>query len=272
MKIRILAVFTLVVGLALVLTGTVAAQRAEVRDADRTIPNVAPTGPPANLTLAPQGPSFLGRTSRMTFTPAFTVYLPSVARNYDPLLLYFDDFSDPNSGWYSEDSEFRTVGYLNGEYQFLLKETQAGYLVTPNLTLPGNYRIEADARQASSNASTYGLMFGIRWGTDTYEGYQFIVDPAAQEYLLEKRNWDGSWPLLIDWTYGPAIREGMAVNHLRVDRIGTMIYLYINGTLATTYTDSSFTSSGLDAGVRAYSYDDAPVDVRFDNFGAYRTP
>ena len=34
------------------------------------------------------------------------------------------------------------------------------------------------------------------------------------------------------------------------------------------YTDSSFTSPGRDAGVRAYSYDNAPVDVRFDNFSA----
>ena len=273
MKFRIFSAFTIAVGLGLLLALAVAAQGAKEVDASRTIPNIAPADP-ATRTAAFQSSTSLslGYTSPITFTPEFTTYLPLAVRNYNPLLLYFDDFSDPNSGWYNVDNEYWTLGYLNGEYQILLKNTQSPGLVTPDLVLPSDYRIEADARQASSNPSSYGLMFGIQWGVDTYEGYQVIVYPNTQVYLLEKRNWDGSWPVFIDWTYSSAIHQGMGTNHLRVDRIGTVIYLYINGTLVTTFTDSSFTSSGRDAGVRAYSYNSAPVDVRFDNFGAYRTP
>jgi hypothetical protein len=181
---------------------------------------------------------------------------------------YFDDFSDSNSGWVSRDNDYWTLGYLNGEYQTLLKNPQGSVVVTPDLILSADYSIEVDARQANSNISSYGLMFGIKWGADTYEGYQIIVYPTTQEYLLNKRSMDGSWTVLRGWTYSSAIHQGMGTNHFRVDRIGKRIDLYINNAHVTTFTDSSFTSSGRDAGVRAYSYDGAPVDVRFDNFSA----
>jgi hypothetical protein len=80
---------------------------------------------------------------------------------------------------------------------------------------------------------------------------------------------DGSWTLLIDWTYNPAIRSGQQTNRLRVERVGTQISFYVNDTLVTTYTDAAFAGPGRDAGVRAYSYDVVPVDMRFDNFAAY---
>ena len=200
-------------------------------------------------------------------TDSYT-YLPVALANF--WAGFFDNFSDPNSGWYTGDTATWKYGYLNGEYQILLKNPEWGGGVTPDLVLPSDYRIEVDARQASIGASTYGILFGARWVGDTSETYQFLIDPASQHYLLNKRNLDGSWPLLIDWTYNSAIHQGMGTNHLRVDRIGTAIYLYINGTLVTTFYDSSFTSPGRDAGVKIYSYDSAPVDVRFDNFSATR--
>jgi hypothetical protein len=272
MKLRMFVAFTIVVALGLLLALVVVAQGEKGTDTELTPPRIVRSGG-ATENIAVQGSTglSLGNTSPMTFTPEYTAYLPVVVRNYDPLRIFFDDFGNPNSGWFTGDTDDWTVAYLAGEYQILLKKTLWGWLITHDLSLPSDYRVEVDARQASSNAGAYGLMFGIRWGADTYEGYQVIVYPTTQEYLLEKRNWDGTWPLLIDWTYSSAIRQGMASNHLRVDRIGTAIYLYINGTQVTTFTDSSFTGSGRDAGVRAYSYQIAPVDVRFDNFGAYRT-
>jgi len=239
------------VGLAalVVLTIGVTAQDTLSRGAAWTMPPVAPAGP--------------GYRPLISFTPVATTYLP-LAMKSD--VIYFDDFSNPNSGWVSGENADLKYGYLNGEYQILLKTTGATLLVTPDLVLPGDYRIEVDARQASSNQGSYGLMFGIQLSGSSYEGHQFMIFPASQQYLLEKRNMDGSWQILIDQTYSPAIQPGMGANHLRVDRIGTAIHLYANGVLLTTFTDGSFTSSGRDAGVRAYSYDSAPVDVRFDNF------
>lgn len=199
------------------------------------------------------------------------VYLPLVLRNF--WAGFFDDFSNPQSGWPVGEIPTQKWGYLNGEYQILIREPNGWMLVSPGeeqqlLYLPENYRIEVDARQVSAYSGSYGLMFGIRWTSDSYEGYLFLVYPPTREYLLEKRTLDGSWYTLVDWTYSPYIQGGTGVNSLRVDRIGTAIYLYANNALLTTFYDSSFMGSGRDAGLAVATYEDYPVDVRFDNFRA----
>lgn len=83
---------------------------------------------------------------------------------------------------------------------------------------------------------------------------------------------DGSWTQLIDRTNSPSINQGIGTNHLRVDRIGADIHVYLNGTQVTMFTDSNFISAGRDAGVRAYSYKNYPVYMRFDNFSVHRIP
>jgi hypothetical protein len=197
------------------------------------------------------------------------VYLPLVANKWRPSLLFFDDFSDPGSGWHVGENENSRIAYVGGEYQVYLKATSWGQLVTPDLVLPSHYGIEADCRQATDNSGSYGLVFGARFTTGGYELHQFVVFPDYQEYKLQRRSMDGSWTLLIDPTYNAAIHSGQQSNRLRVERVGTQISLYVNDTLINVYTDTSYTSPGRDAGVRAYSYDDVPVDMRFDNFAAY---
>jgi hypothetical protein len=271
MQVRSLSGFVVLLAIALLLAPVVGAQGAPGVDPLPAAPPIAHADP-ARETLTFGGVASPPRCPQTTSGGGSRAYLPFVARNYDPLRLYFDSFGDESSGWPITDNDQRRGAYLGGEYQILLKWTDWGWLVTPDLVLPSDYRIEVDARQVGSNASSYGVMFAIHSTADSYEGYQVIVYPASQLYLLEKRNLDASWPLLIDWTYSSAIHAGTAANHLRVDRIGTLIYFYVNGTLVTTFADSTFTGAGRDAGIRAYSYESAPVDVRFDNFGAYRIP
>lgn len=88
---------------------------------------------------------------------------------------------------------------------------------------------------------------------------------------MNKKYMNDTWSTLIDWTYSPAIYPDKS-NHLRVDRVGTLIRLYINGVQVNTATDTSFTSAGRDAGLRVYSGDSTPLDTRFDNFSATCLP
>jgi len=199
----------------------------------------------------------------LTTTPSFTTYLPFVAKNY---FYFFDDFSDADSGWETGENDNAVWKYLNNEYQIRLKGTNGVLGITRELSLPANYRIEVDARQATTSAGAYGLMFGVAYGNNSYEGYQVIVFPATQDFLLEKRSMDGVWTTLIeDGTQIAAINQGTASNHIRFDRIGDSIHIYINHILVGTCTDSSFTGSGRDIGLRVYSYD-TTTDTRFDNF------
>ena len=207
-----------------------------------------------------------GDTTFACELPAKYAYFPVTASNY--WSGYFDDFSDPNSGWFSGEYPSVKYGYIDGEYQILLKSASWGAAVTPDWVLPADYRIEVEARQAAANTSSYGLIFGALAGTDGSEQYQFVLFPMEQKYMLQKKAMDGTWTCFISATYSSAIHQGTAANHLRVERIGSRIELYINGTHVADYDDDSFSSPGRDAGLRAYSYDNAPVDVRFDNFSA----
>jgi len=202
--------------------------------------------------------------------PLTYVYLPSINKNACGFY-YFDDFSNPASGWPSGDDTERTYGYLSGEYQISLKNPNSRYLITPDLVLPGNYRIEVDAYQPSIAEDSHGIAFGTRFNAGAYETYQFLVYPPSQEYLLEKKNMNDTWVTLIDWTYRLEINPDTS-NHLRVDRVGSLIRLYINGVQVGSATDASFITAGRDAGLRVYSGDDAPVDTRFDNFRASCLP
>ena len=173
---------------------------------------------------------------------------------------------------YVRDEDFGQIGYLNGEYQVLVQEAHANVLGIPGLSLPADYRVEVSARQVSSAAGSYVLMFGIGSNDSSYETYQFGVLPGSQEYYLEKRSLSGTWTVLIGDTYHPAILPGDTPNRLAVERVGSTIRLYVNGTQVNSTTDSDFTGAGRDAGLRAYSYDEAPVDMRFDDFAVYRLP
>ncbi|MFO7623694.1 MAG: hypothetical protein R6V73_05035, partial [Anaerolineales bacterium] len=167
-----------------------------------------------------------------------------------------------------ENSDF-IYRYLDGEYQIYFKLVDKGFGITPDLILPSDYRIEVDARKLTPGVvCSYGLLFGSRWTADSWETYQVLIWPTDQDFLVEKRSLDGTWTIIQDWTENTAIHLDAASNHIRVDRIGTAIKIYINGVLVADLIDSSFTGPGRDAGIRAYSYYDAPVDIRFDNFSA----
>jgi len=195
------------------------------------------------------------------------VYLPVVMRDF--WAGYFDDFSNPNSGWAVGENENVIYRYLNGEYQIYLKRKDGVLGITPDLVLPSDYRIEVDARKVSPGVCSYGLIFGVRrTAPSSWETYQVIVWPTGGQFYINKRALDGTWSVIQDWTYSSAINLNYGTNRIRVDRIGTAIRIYINGTMVANITDSSFTGPGRDAGIRAYSYSDAPVDVRFDNFRA----
>lgn len=193
-------------------------------------------------------------------------YLPLMPRTYWPG--FFDNFSNTNSGWASGESDRFIYRYLTGEYQIYIKNLDDGFAITPDLVMPANYRIEVDARKVSSGVCSYGLIFGARFTDTSWETYQVLVWPSDGEFYVNKRNLDGTWTELLGWTSHPAINLGNSTNTIRVDRIGISIKIYINDNLVAYGTDDSFTGSGRDAGIRAYSYTDAPVDVRFDNFSA----
>jgi hypothetical protein len=97
-----------------------------------------------------------------------------------------------------------------------------------------------------------------------------LVDPDAREYLLEKYD-NGSWDVLIDWTYNSNINQGTGTNHLGISRVGSSISVYVNDVQVGTASDGDFSGPGRDAGLvfLLLEGDSAPADARFDNFSAH---
>jgi hypothetical protein len=81
MKLRVFAVLALAVGLTLLLALAIAAQETGGTDTNQAILDAVSAGAAASPT-ALQNPVSLGHASALTFTPAFTTYLPAVFRDH----------------------------------------------------------------------------------------------------------------------------------------------------------------------------------------------
>jgi hypothetical protein len=218
------------------------------------------------LTSDQRGVSRIGRCDigAYEYNPAYDPYLtsiPIVFRNF--CNDFFDDFSNPSSGWFVGEDEFVLSEYLNGEYRIYTKQPGNYYLFSSQTCDRLSYKVEVDARWVGTPGPSYGILFGILG--DFTQFYLFEINTYYQEYAL--RRFDPTSVFTIVWpTSSAAINPGDANNHLLVTRVGTQIVLEINGTELGTWDDDSI--SGLTrVGLVTRPYDNAPTsDARFDNF------
>jgi hypothetical protein len=192
-------------------------------------------------------------------------YLPCVFRDY--CADFFDDFSDPSSGWFIGEDPFVRSEYLNGEYRVLSKSDQYYYVYGAPTCDRENYVVEVEARWAGTPGESYGIVFGITGDYDQY--YDFEINTDYREYGLWR--FDGNdWHTIVPITFSWAINGGTATNRLKVTRIGDQIRLEVNGVPLGTWIDGNITGiSGV--GIASSPYEGEPVsDARFDNFSVIK--
>ena len=91
-------------------------------------------------------------------TMTVTAFLPFVA-NSDPLF-FFDDFSDPESGWLDGvDTGAVVYSYQSGEYQMFIRDTYWWAGSAAPLQDVADYAVEAEMRRQSGSGGFYGLIF-----------------------------------------------------------------------------------------------------------------
>jgi uncharacterized repeat protein (TIGR01451 family) len=196
------------------------------------------------------------------------IFLPCVFNGF--CTDFFDDFSNPASGWSVDDDEYRRVEYRDGEYRVLTKQSGYLYLFTAPTCPRENYVVESEVRWNESDYGFgYGLIFGVK--EDFVEYYYFDVLANDQSYRLWRRDSTG-FTLLAGPTGSSDINPGTNSNHLKVTREGDQISLNVNGVDLGTWTDGNITGLTY-AGVAATPYGDKPVsDARFDNFSLHTLP
>jgi len=198
-------------------------------------------------------------------TPEPIAFLPVIINNYCPD--YFDNFSNPASGWpIWEDDDLRSE-YLDGEYRTLTKNNRIMYPFAAPTCDRVNYVLEVDARWVGAPGASYGLIFGITGSPDEF--YLFHMNTVFREYELLHFD-DGN--KIVQRSFSDAINPGTAVNHLKVIRDGDQITLEVNGEMLATVTDDKF-SGMTGVGILTSPYRGEPTaDARYDNFSVMGLP
>jgi len=202
-------------------------------------------------------------TSELHTVDLRRIHLPLLVKNHYLCSDFFDDFSDPSSGWYiGEDSEGRAE-YLNGEYSVLLKPADYFWVLGAPTCDQVNYSVEVEARWAGDSGASYGLIFGIQGDYEQF--YSFDVNTDYQDFALYLYG-PGGWTEIAPVTYSSAIHPGAETNHLKATRSGDAITLEVNGTVLGTWTDSTI-SGESGSGLIVSTYSDAEDgEASFDNF------
>lgn len=214
------------------------------------------------LPFAAVGPSPIATV--IVPTPPFPPTIPPQPTS-PPLCpsVYYDDFSNPNSGWALIDNSLMRTDYINGEYR--IKSWQSGYFLM--IKAPScsriDYTVTANARWDSRTGSDIGLVFGLTPWTNYY---LFFINTDYGEYALLRYSSGSGYTALQDWTASSAISTGLATNLMSAVRNGSRIDLFVNQMNLGTWNDGDSGSTTY-AGLIMSPYSDDPIaDARFDNF------
>jgi len=194
---------------------------------------------------------------QVTFSPVSTVSLPIISSDYcSPL--YYDDFSDPTSGWDIEDTGLYQLEYLDGEYRIAINGPGYRMIVAPEFWA-AEYTATVQVRTLQPfDNGPFGLVFGLAENGSQF--YSFRINDI-HVYALSVH--DGDTITDLAWDFSSYIQSYPGTNKLTVERIGSRIRAYINDSLVADVFDSTYAGS-LRVGVTAESGNEA--DARFDDF------
>jgi hypothetical protein len=194
--------------------------------------------------------------------------LPGIAvpasRQPSGTVLYKEDFSSPASGWDHTQYAQGIMDYDSGGYRMLINAPLLNFWSSPHKDFT-DVRVEADAgKLGGPDENRIGLICrsvavadGMNYyfliiTSDGYYGLGLFKDKVAT--LLEQEMMERS----------TAIRQGLAINHLRLDCNGDSISGYVNGFELAQVHDSTLTHG--DVGLLAGTFKQPGADIVFDNF------
>jgi len=180
--------------------------------------------------------------------------------------VYYDDFSNPSSGWAAQNLGRCEMGYVNGSYAIALYQmNQVCYSLAPTTPRADGVFEALMAKSNVNDGSVYGLIFGGNSADHLTQFYVFWVDPADQTYLLQRYE-AGTWTNVTQVGTSAAIATGNQVNVLKVRRQGSQITLYVNGLDLVTLQDDRFPGNGY-VGLAAWQvYNTSSAVAYFDDF------
>jgi hypothetical protein len=189
--------------------------------------------------------------------------------------VFFDNFSNTNSGWGEQNIAPWYRHYTNGEYEASLYVNTELFHAAPGVApRSGNFVVSADMRQ--TDAPEYSDMYGL-WIGSVSAGKYYMFAVATNVMFGTQSNYgvgyyDSTAPIWLGKGYGvsSAINMGNGVNTLRVHRCGSRYYFYANDALLIAPILPELANQSLTAGYYARTSHNATY--RLDNFRVQTAP
>jgi len=179
-----------------------------------------------------------------------------------PTILFFDDFSDPNSGWPVFNDEQYVDDYYNGAYRMVENETNTTSWAYPDEFGVNDVVVKVDAtKNAGPDENDMGII--CRYlnedqfysGIITSDGYYGITKMTAESFDVIGGEY---------LEYSDLINQGNATNNIQFDCVGDELTLYVNGYQLEQKIDTEYT--GGTVGLIIGTYETPGTDILFDNF------
>ncbi|OGO42989.1 MAG: hypothetical protein A2Z04_07635 [Chloroflexi bacterium RBG_16_57_9] len=242
-------------------------------------PSFPPAVAPDSSSIPPARPRVLGGPRPAITLPALSPgqgEVRSSIANASGLnsLLYFDDFSRPNSGWATQSTDpgsFK-LGYDLDKEEYFIQINVSRYQVYSPAPWGAfeNFAFEVQGRPTNNIHVDWGIIFGVIPVDCFCRFYYFAVAPNGRYSLwLLRENPSEPFTQLVGWTDSPVIRQGTAINTLRVERDGASIRLFANGTFLNSVTNTTYMGPVTIALYGAVPEETAKMEFRFDNARLY---
>lgn len=176
-------------------------------------------------------------------------------------ILFFDDFSDANSGWDKSSDELGTTGYVDEKYKITISTDNYYYWSNPGLYFD-DVIIEVEANlEAGSSQNDIGI---ICRQVDN-DNFYFLTISSDGYYQVSKfSNSEEEFVGMQEYGFNSdAIKED-GLNVVRAECVGNELALFANDVELARVTDSDFQQG--DVGLIAGTYDEPDLSVMFDNF------
>jgi hypothetical protein len=178
--------------------------------------------------------------------------------------VYFSDEFDPGDtgDWYLETDAEGSSAVIGESMVITINVPNSVQYSTLRNHNFGDFVLEVEATQLEGNPSnSHGVLFRMR---SPSEFYRFDIT-ADGNYVIERRNADGTWSrLLDDWTPSPAISQGLNnTNRIKVVAEGAKLTFFVNDQELQTITDNAYLSGNIALDVGTFGQ--TASSVAFDN-------
>jgi hypothetical protein len=188
-----------------------------------------------------------------------------------PDFVFYDTFSDPNTGWGTGTDAESSVEYFDGG--FVIKVFTDNYFVwsTPGMEDVGNIYVEAVAQNVSGESET---AFGVLCNHQEEDSYYYFAITSAGDYAIAKAT-EGQEDLFLtnndQWGESDAIVTNAASYRIGADCASNgRLTMYVDGREIASVTDSAYTRG--EVGVLVWTGDQTNAEIRFDDLAVLALP